>query len=217
MFRGSPNQKLLCARKVVSLLVLGCLLLACVPIPIGTKITSRSTSEPFPCMDCHCGCTTPEHCWTNCCCYNPAERAEWAEEHGVTPPSYAVLSQPTKAISVDVSTSRACCSRPVAARCEHCQSDAESPRSSSASCTTQPCTTENAAQCASSQSTLLVLSVAALRCQGASSQFTLLPWAILDLSSIDSMPVEPQMEPYLVFNESSVARYVAPDTPPPRH
>lgn len=51
-------------------------------IPIPTP----PGSEPFPCQQCGCGCATAEHCWSNCCCYTPAERLAWAAANGVEPP-----------------------------------------------------------------------------------------------------------------------------------
>jgi hypothetical protein len=43
--------------------------------------------ERFPCESCGCGCASALACWTNCCCYTPAERMAWAAAHGVEPPA----------------------------------------------------------------------------------------------------------------------------------
>jgi hypothetical protein len=58
-----------------------------VPLPVGRTKTS---SEPYPCQDCPCGCVDAEHCWRDCCCHTNAEKLAWAREHGVTPPSFVV-------------------------------------------------------------------------------------------------------------------------------
>jgi hypothetical protein len=58
-----------------------------VPLPAGTKAKS---GEMYPCMDCPCGCNSAEQCWRSCCCHTLAERMDWAHEHGVRPPEYAI-------------------------------------------------------------------------------------------------------------------------------
>ncbi len=55
-----------------------------VPIPMPRPaITGR-----FPCENCHCGCSTAEQCWSNCCCHTVEERLAWAEREGVEPPAF---------------------------------------------------------------------------------------------------------------------------------
>ena len=51
---------------------------------------SLKSGEMFPCMDCPCGCNSAEQCWRSCCCHTLAERMDWAREHGVRPPEYAI-------------------------------------------------------------------------------------------------------------------------------
>jgi hypothetical protein len=38
--------------------------------------------EAFPCQHHGCGCSSAEACRTECCCFTPAERVEWARDHG---------------------------------------------------------------------------------------------------------------------------------------
>ncbi|HEY4234061.1 MAG TPA: hypothetical protein VGM76_11580 [Lacipirellulaceae bacterium] len=59
-----------------------------VPLPAGNL--SKKTGELFPCMDCPCGCNSAEQCWRSCCCHTLAERMDWAHDHGVRPPAYAI-------------------------------------------------------------------------------------------------------------------------------
>jgi hypothetical protein len=59
-----------------------------VPLPAGNM--SLKSGEMFPCMDCPCGCNSAEQCWRSCCCHTLAERMDWAREHGVRPPEYAI-------------------------------------------------------------------------------------------------------------------------------
>jgi len=44
--------------------------------------------ERFPCEHCACGCVSAAHCWDKCCCHTDAEKLQWAERNGVTPPLF---------------------------------------------------------------------------------------------------------------------------------
>jgi hypothetical protein len=71
-----------------SLLAMYVLAAAGVPLPAGNM--SLKSGEMFPCMNCPCGCNSAEQCWRSCCCHTLAERMDWAREHGVRPPDYAI-------------------------------------------------------------------------------------------------------------------------------
>jgi hypothetical protein len=58
-------------------------------VPLPTGISAKS-GEMFPCMGCPCGCNSAEQCWRSCCCHTLAERMDWAHDHGVRPPEYAI-------------------------------------------------------------------------------------------------------------------------------
>src|SRR5262249_8887111 len=77
-------------RRVLSsiLLVMYAVTASGLPLPAG--FASHKSGETFPCMDCPCGCTSAEQWWRSCCCHTLAERMDWAHEHGVRPPEYAV-------------------------------------------------------------------------------------------------------------------------------
>lgn len=60
-----------------------------VPIPVGSV---ARTGESYPCADHACGCPDAEHCWRSCCCFTLAERFDWAREHHVRPPEYAIAA-----------------------------------------------------------------------------------------------------------------------------
>lgn len=245
MFRGSPNRKLLIARKVVSLLVLGCLLLASMPIPLGTKVVQRVDSTPFPCMDCACGCATAEQCWTACCCFTPAERQSWAEQHGVTPPSYAVLSSPIlhrltskpsapKKLAAPAKPSAADCGSAACSKAHRAVCLTDRSRTCVACDTTFKHTTSGpTAPQYTAPATVLcddtcdrqpeadahevtVLSVVALRCHGGSSQFSWLPWAIVQVDVTDVSAPEVIATPYVVFSDVAASSGTAPATPPPK-
>lgn len=233
MFFGSPNRKLLLARKAVSLLVLGCVLFASAPLPLGLKLVQRGAGTPFPCMDCACGCATPEQCWTSCCCFTPAERQRWAEQHGVTPPSYAVLSDPAQNGSVLnrllrnselsdpslVACGRSSCSKASPGNCASCNSLACEFCDTASEITTPADASwadPSGSQGETNSHVVTVVSVVALRCQGASSEFTLLPWAIVETGTADVTSPEVIADPYVVFSETAACLGIAPTTPPPK-
>ena len=56
------------------------------------RFESKSAGAPFPCQHHACGCVDADHCWRQCCCSSPQEKLEWAREHGVEPPSFAVAA-----------------------------------------------------------------------------------------------------------------------------
>jgi hypothetical protein len=53
------------------------------------KLGLRLSSERFPCETGHCGCSSPEQCWTICACQTMAQKIDWAVREGVPVPSYA--------------------------------------------------------------------------------------------------------------------------------
>jgi hypothetical protein len=214
------------------------------PIPVSTlDILDKDNSQPFPCQSCPCGCKTAEQCWTNCCCFTPAERLAWAEKNGVTPPSYA--QRPTndenasdkKSISSKVceETARAksTCYEPRKACCEkHASNTISNPKkigaskpdccaateskSSSSCCKAAKADNVESKTLSNSTKRKVVLSMFALKCQGKSSAFTLLPWTILaTMQKVVMFEYEfgpayhgTTLEPAPVF--------LKPDTPPPK-
>ncbi len=84
-----------------------------IPIPAPELATGRKGGEPFPCINCPCGCRTADQCWRHCCCFTLSQRLAWAKDHGVTPPSDVVEAARDEAARE--SGSRA------ADDCDHCQ------------------------------------------------------------------------------------------------
>jgi hypothetical protein len=72
----------------VSLLAMYAVTASGLPLPTGNL--SKKSGDVFPCMDCPCGCNSAEQCWRACCCHTLAERMDWAREHGILPPEYAI-------------------------------------------------------------------------------------------------------------------------------
>jgi hypothetical protein len=57
------------------------------PICLGISISgSHKSAARFPCEDCPCGCSSPEDCWTHCCCSSLDQKMAWALREHVIPP-----------------------------------------------------------------------------------------------------------------------------------
>ena len=82
-------------RSAMSCAVLVAFCVALLPVPLPTAETPLFDSVPFPCQGRGCGCKSAKQCWTSCCCHSPAQRLSWAKRKNVTPPEYAVLSEPS--------------------------------------------------------------------------------------------------------------------------
>ena len=231
-------------RKVTTFLVLLCFCTATIPIPIATfDLLDKDSSQPFPCQKCPCGCKTAEQCWTNCCCFTPAERFAWAEKNGVTPPSYAqrpardekVLDKKQNAPKVGEgpALAKSTCCEPRKACCEkHVNKKVLNPKTigptksdccastESKSCGSwcQAAKVDKAESKTFSNSTKrkVVLSMFALKCQGKSSAFTLLPWTILTKTHEVEFATHECGPAHLLPTRNPAMVFYKPDTPPPK-
>ena len=157
------------AKKVLTFLVLVGFCASSIPLPIARiSLPEGESAVPFPCQYCGCGCKSALKCWTSCCCFTPSQRLAWAKQNGVTPPDYAILADDQSTSSSIAASGESCC------------------------VTKKTCCAAKKACCAvkskdsvpkvttwSTPRTKMVLTLCALKCQGASSDFTLLPWTIL--------------------------------------
>jgi len=78
-----------------------------VPIPMPSADPQSSGNQPFPCMNCPCGCRTAERCWRNCCCFTMSQKLAWAKAHGVTPPAFVLEASAREGTNTD--GSKPCC------------------------------------------------------------------------------------------------------------
>src|SRR3954470_456778 len=87
------------ARRTVSAAILAVYVVtaAGVPIPTGGHFAS---DEAYPCASHACGCPSAEQCWRSCCCFTLAERFEWAREHSVRPPDFAIAAAQTAGLDL---------------------------------------------------------------------------------------------------------------------
>jgi hypothetical protein len=100
------------ARPLCGWLSIATYLLVASGLPICISAAGKKNlSQPFPCMNCACGCHDAEQCWRSCCCHTLAERLAWARENHVQPPDYALAEARTQGIGVcdDHQASHACC------------------------------------------------------------------------------------------------------------
>ena len=220
-------------RSAIALLALLAICCGSVPIPLGILYRdAKDLSQPFPCQHCGCGCKSAEQCWISCCCFTPSEKLAWAKRNGITPPAYAAKDSGSlgETTSSCASNAQPGCSKCVAASiaakseavaCSKCDKKCDKAEEVRPACCadkapsdcTKAATIEVKAAKSESQ---LVLSIMALKCQGAANLFTNLHWAIVDRVDSNDWLAEllgrcspPQsIEPLWV--------YLSPDDPPPR-
>ncbi len=231
-------------RKVVTFLVFASFCAASVPLPVATiDIRDKDHSQPFPCQKCPCGCKTAEQCWTNCCCFTPAERLAWAEKNGVTPPSYVQRPSSEEAalerisnrsqVGQETALTKSKCCEPRNACCQKQQGTCVSNPATMASGKLDCCAAQVSKPCGSccqtakpgkvdatgvnvSRKRKVVLSVFALKCQGKSFAFTLLPSTILAcLQEMAMMELEFGPAHQAMLKDPPPV-FLKPDTPPPK-
>lgn len=236
MFSSSPSSKRLIAqtRRVVTLCLSVCVLLASMPIPLGWKLNTSRHSVPFPCQDRPCGCSSPEQCWTSCCCFSPAEREAWARERHLAPPKYAVLASSAPQVPGNSARPTAsCCARqddsaPVVPTC--CGSETRPSRLPAASqnshdarpvVASSPVATAGCSLCSEAEALAtaqwqVVLTLTSVKCRGGSSEYSVLPWGILAPCDQPMLRVEPWFVPLLIGDVRHLSNSLAPEPPPPR-
>ena len=184
------------------------------PIPIQSFAPSRiDSSESYPCKGGTCGCKSAHQCWTSCCCNSPAKRAAWARKSGVTPPSYAILEEPTKVnYQSDAALRKKISSSVPGDSCCGASNKKDKEASLLASCTSKT----KAPFVHRKTNKNLVLTMLALKCQGKDSVFTHLPWMALSIESpaivLEVAPVIFDCLPMRVLISVSLDL----DTPPPK-
>jgi hypothetical protein len=77
-------------RRVVSAALAAMYMVTAGGIPLPAGNIGHKSGELFPCSDDACGCASAEQCWRSCCCHSLRERMEWAREHKVRPPEFAI-------------------------------------------------------------------------------------------------------------------------------
>ena len=215
---GSPFKKRVqaCLRslkaKAINLTALVCFCAASFPLPIAVPQSGHiESSQAFPCQKSSCGCKSAHQCWTHCCCMSPKQRFEWAEKNGVTPPSYATKPTTETTIrSVAKKKESSCC--PPSQTIE----TQEGKLVGKKSCCSEVSTTTKTKTAKPSKNTRFTLTILALKCQGQSTPFTMLPWTILTTNHALCISAEYFWPLSVVAAPNPAIIFSQPDTPPPR-
>lgn len=197
--------------RAIAMLLLISFCASSLPIPIQSFESLRiDSSESYPCKGGACGCKSAHQCWTRCCCNSPAKRAAWAKKNGVTPPSYAILEEPTKVNHQSIAALRKKISSNVPGdSCCGASNKKDKEASLLASCTSKT----KAPVVHRKTNKNLVLTMLALKCQGKDSVFTHLPWMALSIAQ----PAVALEDVRVVFDRprASVLTSVSLDLDPP--
>lgn len=215
--RTAKTRVLTLLRHTVTLVTLAAMIACAVGIPLPMQprgANSKSAAEPFPCMNCPCGCRNAETCWQDCCCYTQQEKLAWARDKGITPPAYVVAAagREVSAQKIVCKKSESCCQRTtkVASCC--------SARSNRSCCSNKVACTQPATQprLASQRRSSTATIIQALRCQGISLSTAMLPPTV-----VTPPTVRPELLP--LAGSAAVLDDIlnyqlgpSPDTPPPQ-
>lgn len=169
------------------------------------KVVNKITDELYPCMYCSCGCPSAEACWRDCCCYSQTEKIAWANEHGVTPPSFVLAASETEPSSLE--DLPPCCRKRLAARCAK---EGESNSSEEALESVSPAAKRIPAKTISR--TVVLIDV--LRCQGLVNHLTGLPPCVVPspVASVDGRSVPSEN---VVYRHAFYSGLLSPPDPPP--
>ncbi len=94
------------AKRLLSISLILAFLVGSAGIPVVSRV-AKDRSQPFPCMDNPCGCSSADECWHHCCCHTNREKVAWAREHGVTPPDFVIAAAEKE--EHEESGTRVCC------------------------------------------------------------------------------------------------------------
>lgn len=183
------------------------------PLPLGgvqpvssesaaaKRLAGKDRSQPFPCMDKPCGCTTAEQCFANCCCNTPAELLAWAKAHRVEPGLIAALRRRVAAAPEKSAVTSCCAVKQQAACCT--EPPVEAPR--------QPA---DSADEPVSRHTVVLSSM--LACGGLVSQWLAIGGALPPPAVVAVVFVAPLGELRAAGDDVCRAERAKPAAPPPR-
>lgn len=190
-------------RRVVAATLLAAFVAASLGIAVPV-VVNKISHEIYPCMNCPCGCVSAEACWRDCCCYTQQQKLDWAREHGVAPPAFVVAA----AQQESQETTSCCCKRDVPPCC-----------SKKASCYSKP-TQPQTAQCCQKNSRdqpiRRIVLIDVLRCQGLTSQLTLLPPCVMP-PMLEAGDAPNSLEELIALGDPLVSGLsTGPEPPPPQ-
>jgi hypothetical protein len=195
------------ARPIVSISLIVAFLSGTSAIPVKVRVL-KDRSQPFPCQDNPCGCSSADECWHHCCCHTNREKLAWAREHGVTPPDFVIAA----AEKEEKEASPSCCQR---GHCAHCASAAaDHDEHNHAACAR--CTAKTSKGTDTGLRTVFVISDLARRCAGMPIVWSVLssalPVQIRPVWSFDTRIIGSVVE----LTTSAPAVDLSPPVPPPK-
>jgi len=209
------------AQKGIAVALLLSVCCALLPIPLlpnppGSQIEnavsllrSKDCSEPFPCQNCRCGCSSAEQCWTSCCCYSLRERIAWAKKNKVTPPAFvAYLVEFDPELGTESSKKP-----PTTASITEKVRGGGSCHSSMKTC----CNKSKATSHAKARSSRNVIRILALKCQGRVSLYSMLPWFNFEWEGRRGRMECVVAPAWLIAPDDWKSMVYPPDTPPPKN
>jgi hypothetical protein len=179
--------------------------------PAARRLADKDRSQPFPCMDKPCGCTTAAQCFANCCCNTPAELLAWAKANRVDPAVTAALARraaPASSCCIPKPPARepGCCATAAQSTC--CAEAARAPGRESA----PPTIPEPEAEPVSAHTVVLR---AMLACGGLVAQWLAMASALPPRVVRYEWAATP-IDSLILIDEFSLGERAAPDSPPPR-
>lgn len=154
-------------RVAVAGVMLSCYMLVLFGVPLPGPLAATNPSQPYPCQDSVCGCSSAEQCWRSCCCYTDPEKLAWAKRNNVTPPDDFLEQLTSCELAATVPLPQSCCA---SGKPEH------SPQASVAvagSCASREGTGKTPSSCKvddgepkTANSSRIVVTIEALKCRG---------------------------------------------------
>jgi hypothetical protein len=142
------------------------------PIPLPSPpSTDKDRSEPFPCQNRPCGCRSAEQCWKKCCCFTNSQKLAWAKANRVSAPQHVHLAAAQE--SKSSSCRKPCCAQK--SMTGICGRSSELSDEQCGLCPKKAAAQHSQATDASSY----VIGALAEQCQGQSSFWNSLPWAVM--------------------------------------
>lgn len=213
----------------------------CLPIPVfpHRDRPAKDLSQPFPCQNRSCGCSSADQCWKKCCCFTNAQKVAWAKKNSVAVPQFVLIAARAEAGQ----DSELCCHQTVRQkptsvtgcctgdrkRSEHSATSApcclKKERQPGCSCgkrafeKTQPGDQEAEPLTAEPAVARLKFAsgLSAAECQGFSFVIALLTAVVGTESPAIESPCHEQSELLVVMSERRLEIFPEPPVPPPRN
>lgn len=211
-FRRLYKLALPTLRRFVSCVVLAAYLGTVWGIPLPDSRNEKDRSTPYPCMNNPCGCKSAADCWAHCCCTTLKERVAWAVKHNVPIPREAKVAFAAEHRAAAAAEQEICSLESLEHKCEHgCCKHPHKGVTTELACT----------DCRSSKSTgskvKFVLGVAALKCQGLATSWTVSGVVLPPAPTTSSNPLHLSVLDRVFFQPELLTSIgAAPPVPPPR-